>query len=635
MSTNKRRPTRADSIDCDYDYDSVISMQNTGVGVGEILQYSSALLTPDEIRALVRGYERLLYDLETDSLFAAYELAPSETPDGSVGRSFRPVQMLNGRRASIFVVDDDEVTRRLTFKGLEPFDCENIFEAKDGLEARQILLKSIDLVITDLLMPNLDGVGLMRWGMEHCPNPVWIVLSGVDTFESAVDAIHVGAFDFLAKPLRMERLRVAVRNALDHRNLLIRKEQLQREADKSNTCLGRKVHQLERVCRILEDESQVIKQDFERAAVIQSALLPAELPRLSGVHMHVAYRPGNCVGGDLYHATRINKRYAAICIADAAGHGVSAAMMSVLFKHHLRETNESGDALRPREVLGRINNGMIAGSHPCMFVSAIYGVLDLEENSLVLASAGHPPALFRSAGGRASLLNNSAPALGLRENSSYDEQTIDLKRGDQLLFFTDGVFEAEGRDVQDCRRLARRFERFDCMNGGGPEFLRDLLIQSSSGQEGSERDDVTMILLQVEEGTSTIRSYGSGDAAGAARRLASPGNFWMSHGESDETCCFRIAGRGTWVHSDSFFEAIRPLLEAKRSLLIDLSACEHLDSTFLGTIHQVAVGAKDDHDIRIQGLQPAVRPCSKRCTWTASSRPSRSTCGLSLQRCVR
>ena len=219
MSTNKRRPTRADSIDCDYDYDSVISMQNTGVGVGEILQYSSALLTPDEIRALVRGYERLLYDLETDSLFAAYELAPS---------------------------------------------------------------------------------------------------------------------DFLAKPLRMERLRVAVRNALDHRNLLIRKEQLQREADKSNTCLGRKVHQLERVCRILEDESQVIKQDFERAAVIQSALLPAELPRLSGVHMHVAYRPGNCVGGDLYHATRINKRYAAICIADAAGHGVSAAMMSVLFKHHLR-----------------------------------------------------------------------------------------------------------------------------------------------------------------------------------------------------------------------------------------------------------------------------------------------------------
>ena len=127
----------------------------------------------------------------------------------------------------VLVVDDDPVLRRIVSRGLEPLALGAVLEVEDGAQAQDVLRdRAVDVVITDVLMPNMDGRELMGWAKEHCPEPVWIILSGLDTFDAAIDALRLGAFDFLAKPLEVQRLRVVVRNALAHGDLLREKERL-------------------------------------------------------------------------------------------------------------------------------------------------------------------------------------------------------------------------------------------------------------------------------------------------------------------------------------------------------------------------------------------------------------------------
>jgi sigma-B regulation protein RsbU (phosphoserine phosphatase) len=204
------------------------------------------------------------------------------------------------RGATFLVVDDDPMVRKLVSRGLEPLEPEAILEVEDGLAAQEVLKgRKVDVVVTDVLMPNMDGRELMKWAQEHCPGPLWIVLSGLETFDAAIDALHLGAFDFLPKPPEVQRVQVAVRNALDQIELVRERERLYHQVERSNDRLAEKVNQLENVCRMLEDQAEVIQADLDRAEVIQRALLPQEPPEIDGWCVDSLYRPGSSVGGDL------------------------------------------------------------------------------------------------------------------------------------------------------------------------------------------------------------------------------------------------------------------------------------------------------------------------------------------------
>ena len=173
------------------------------------------------------------------------------------------------------VVDDDPMVRRIVTRGLESLKPAEVLEREDGLAAQEVLgSRHVDVVITDVVMPNMDGLALMKWAQEHCPGPLWIVLSGVETFDTAVEALQLGAFDYLAKPPELPRVRVAVRNALDQIELVRERERLYGKLEESNLQLAEKVAQLQTVCRVLEDQAATIQADLDRAEVIQRALLP-------------------------------------------------------------------------------------------------------------------------------------------------------------------------------------------------------------------------------------------------------------------------------------------------------------------------------------------------------------------------
>ena len=395
------------------------------------------------------------------------------------------------------VVDDDPMVRRIVTKGLESLEPAEIFEREDGLAAQEVLGQRRVDVITDVVMPNMDGLALMKWAQENCPGPLWIVLSGVETFDTAVEALQLGAFDYLAKPPELPRVRVAVRNALDQIELVRERERLYGEVEESNRQLAEKVAQLQTVCRVLEDQAATIQADLDRAEVIQRALLPQKPPSTPGWCMETLYRPGSSVGGDFYDAVRLDGDHLGIVIADAAGHGVAAAMLSVLFKLRFQQISQPGTVLAPAQVLRRLNDGLYDMlTAPGAFVTATYALIDLRSGQVRIASAGHPPCVITRADGDVERAVRTGPALGLVEEPEYTEHEISMGSRDRLMLYTDGVVEG-GPHSPGEEDIATAMQSID-----DRQACLERLFNDATRDLDGDRDDVTMLLLQRAKGTS-------------------------------------------------------------------------------------------------------------------------------------
>lgn len=507
-------------------------------------------------------------------------------------------------RPVFLVVDDDPMVRKIVTRGLMQLNPAEVLEEEDGLAARDVLRdRAVDVVVTDVVMPKLDGLALMKWAQEHRPDPLWIVLSGLDTFDAAVEALQLGAFDFLAKPPQVPRVRVAVRNALDQIELVRERKRLYAELEDRNVQLAEKVEQLQQVCRVLESQSAVIQADLERAETIQRALLPQDPPAIPGWCIETLYRPGSRVGGDFYDAVLLDDGHLGLVIADAAGHGVAAAMLSVLFKLRLKQFGSTGRMLQPQEVLQRLNHrlyDMLSASGA--FITAAYILLDLRTGDGQIALAGHPPCLLGPDGGEARKLERTGPALGLEADPHYAQHTFSLEAGDSLMLYTDGILEG-GPDSPRTDDLAAGMAKVTDRTA----MLGALFERATRGVSG-ERDDITLLLIQRCEGVSHFddtASPGQPLAAEAANKAAVRASPHLEQGAVGRHAFIAIVGDVTWLYSQGLLDTANALLSEHDRLTLDLARCEHLDSTCLGTLHEIVTSNPDA--VALQGAPDAVR----------------------------
>jgi phosphoserine phosphatase RsbU/P len=499
---------------------------------------------------------------------------------------------------TILVIDDVRTVRLLVRHQLRELECGEILEAADGLEAQRLLeSREIDVVVTDLLMPGLDGLALMRWAKTARPHTVWIVLSGVETFDTAVEAVQLGAFDFLTKPCEPVRLRLTVRNALEHSRSERQRRTLLGELEASNGALQRKVEQLEALCGILEHQADEIQRDLERAESIQRALLPSRMPSLGGFHVETLYRPGHHVGGDLYDVTALDDRHAALIVADACGHGVSAAMLSVLFKRQLRLCDEiTGAPLSPARALAEVNVALAESATPGMFVTVAYCLLDTETGEATVASAGHPPVLWARENGRVETIERTGPALGVDREARYDETRIRLDRGDRLLLFSDGVLGAQGAGLARLRDVVLNARNLREIVGA----LREGVITAANGVE---IDDATAIALEARVGASRLDAPASCKIEGASVPRA---RLFADTTEAGAFLC--VSGSCGWREAEDLHAFGERATRERRPLVLDFAACSNLDSTFLGTVHEVVRAMREGGgDARLQHVRPALR----------------------------
>jgi two-component system nitrogen regulation response regulator NtrX len=138
----------------------------------------------------------------------------------------------------ILIIDDEKAIRR-TIKEILEFEKYNVDEAEDGQQGLDMALKgNYDVILSDIKMPKLDGTELLNKLMAHGTESSLIMMSGHGNIETAVDAVKRGAFDYLAKPIDLNRLLVTIRNAMDKTTLVTETKILKKKIGKSYEMIG-------------------------------------------------------------------------------------------------------------------------------------------------------------------------------------------------------------------------------------------------------------------------------------------------------------------------------------------------------------------------------------------------------------
>jgi serine phosphatase RsbU (regulator of sigma subunit)/anti-anti-sigma regulatory factor len=511
----------------------------------------------------------------------------------------------------ILVVDDDAVIRTVLVAALKRGGYPNVETASGGRAAQQLLRTGgFDLVITDISMPDLDGLALMRWALETVPGPAWMILSGDTTFQNAVAAVKLGAFDYISKPLtEFDSFLVSVRNALRQRQLLADQALLTQE-------LASQVTRMEQALHLLSTQAEIIRLDLQRAELIQRALLPDRPPRLGRFAFNALYRASHKVGGDLYDVLPIDERTYAFYVADAAGHGISAAMVAVLFKLSLVVHDEkTGAPVSPAQVLAAVNARVFREcAAPGLFITAALCVLDIETGELTVASGGHTPLLLQRAGHELEYIPRTGPALGLAGDQTYGTFTTRLGTGDRLLLYTDGL--------TDPRTNAREFSLIElgallAAPADSPQARLNRLAAEVYRRTGTSllEDDLTLVLISdgafdsaVDNGAALPgATWGKTPAEGSS----SAGAFMARR---SETAFFRLTGRCVWSQAGAFHEACSAELAEGRTVVVDLDGCDYMDSTFLGTLHELATASGTRGVLVLQRMSSDLRRlCEELC----------------------
>jgi sigma-B regulation protein RsbU (phosphoserine phosphatase) len=260
----------------------------------------------------------------------------------------------------------------------------------------------------------------------------------------------------------------------------------------------------------LQDDFSLIKDDLEIAATVQREFMSTEIQDVHGISFSSLWKPAGVVSGDMYDITQLDDDHVAIFIADAIGHGISAAMLAMMLMRTLSATrfdSISGEFTQPKEVLKHLNQALLerSGEH-ARFATAAYAIYNCKENQLTYAGAGHPPALISRFGREPILLHSQGPLLGVFEQDEYTQCTANLSIGDTLLMYSDGFEFALGENQSKINGVPTYLKSMDefCKNSNG-DVLEKITTYLNQTSPSVAEDDLTMICMKANREVSSIR----------------------------------------------------------------------------------------------------------------------------------
>lgn len=382
-----------------------------------------------------------------------------------------PVQLL--------VVDDEpdlELLIRQKFRK-EIRDQTFCFQfAEDGVEALERLTAApqIDIVLTDINMPRMDGLTLLS-RIEAMDRLVKVVVvSAYNDMSNIRTAMNRGAFDFIVKPIDFDDLHVTIEKTFQELEALRRSVQLQ-------------------------ERLTAIERELEIASTIQSSALPSSFPAFpdrSDFSLHATTLPAQEVGGDFYDFFLIDEHRLGFALGDVSGKGVGAALLMAITRTLLRAT-----ALQEPSVDGcvrHVNRVLFPESPTRMFVTLLYGVLNARKGTVTYCNAGHhEPFVIRTNGEPSSTSHHRNLGLCLKEDFAYQSDRIDLAPGDSLFLYTDGITEAVNPERE--RFAETRLRRTLTATAGMPPAaaIREVLhAVTNFTDDSAPSDDLTMLALQ-------------------------------------------------------------------------------------------------------------------------------------------
>ncbi len=272
--------------------------------------------------------------------------------------------------------------------------------------------------------------------------------------------------------------------------------------------IQRYIEQREALSKTVQKQRDELLHDVELAAQVQRLFLPVGKPAIAGLEIAGMMRPARGVSGDYYDYIPINAHTIQFVIADVAGKGVPAALlMSATAAAMQLETNHDRNIL---EIVGRLNTGIHSVSDDGeRYVTLLVAELDAQERRLRYVNCGHNPALlFRAETGTVTRLNSSCVPIGILAEDPCQLASADLAPGDVLVFYTDGVTEAENQLEEEfgTERLSALVQRGSSLSAEGLKAaIFDTVADFCSGV--GFNDDVTVLVVKCNfDGFSTASS---------------------------------------------------------------------------------------------------------------------------------
>jgi sigma-B regulation protein RsbU (phosphoserine phosphatase) len=405
------------------------------------------------------------------------------------------------KTARILVVDDtpanrDMLSRRLERQGFE------VQTAEDGEAALRLMSRAappFDLVLLDVMMPGLNGLDVLkavrgRWDATELPV---IMATARDASHDVVEALELGANDYVTKPLDFPVVMARVRTQLSLKRAVEQIRELEKGLEQRNA--------------ELQLANARMRADLDAASKVQAALLPVAAPEVPGYRVGWRFKPSAWLAGDILNVFRLDERHVGLYLLDVSGHGVAAALLSVTVSRFLSPARDPASLLWWREddqdhyrlqppaaVAARLGQRFPFDDKTGQYFTLVYGLLDLQTHRLRYVSAGHPGVIRVPRAGGGKLIEVTGYPIGVA-GEAYDEHEVELSPGDRLFVYSDGVPEA--MDAADTPFGSERLlAQLDESRGETLEGALDTLVRRIDRWRGGGHvhDDLSVLALERE-----------------------------------------------------------------------------------------------------------------------------------------
>jgi sigma-B regulation protein RsbU (phosphoserine phosphatase) len=501
----------------------------------------------------------------------------------------------------VLVVDDEPLIQKVLKEYFRQRhdECD---AAGNGEEALRMAEDRIyDLVLSDISMPGMDGLELIRRIKVVQPQSVCILMSGYGTRGDIISALKIGVFDFIDKPLPdLASLTMVVDRAAESGRLVRERDALLENLREQNSKLEYSLLRLHEAFRQMHEQDEALASDLHKAQRLQRKFLPAGFPRVPGFDFFGFYAPCDQLSGDFFGTIPLPNDRFALYLVDVAGHGVSAAMITLTFRELMRSHRHSGPGSAlfedPAAVLRHMNDALLEENfEPPIYVSMVYCVIDFRSGEINLACAGHPAPILVSGADRVSAVSVEGTVLGAQTIANYTTAHLRLNAGDSLLFYSDGLSEvrnADGDELGAARLQEIVGSRHNHPARAVAEHLEHQLREHLNGT--ASLDDITFLVVSRGVAGAPMESIHHNQLDTDSVKIVQPEKVSVggssTHGQVhggfvDQTCVLQLSGVMSWQLAPTFREMLHLAKNrAAPPFHLDLTRCESMDSTMLGLL---------------------------------------------------
>ncbi len=384
----------------------------------------------------------------------------------------------------LLIIDDDDLVRQSLAAYLEDSGY-SVYQARDGVQGLEMLdIVQPELVLSDLRMQGMDGITVLKEVTQRSADTPVIVISGVGVMGDVVEALRLGASDFLTKPVvDIEVLVHSIKRALERRDLVAQNREVQTQLEQTN--------------RELQEHLRTLERDHKAGRMVQERMLPNGPLSKNGYWINHQIIPSLYLSGDFVDYAFLGDDYLAFYLTDVSGHGASSAFVTVWLKHlvtrMVRENGFFSDKSTfeqgPNWMLQQINHALLSTRLNHHF-TCFLGVINTRTNDMRYVVGGHLPMPILVTEAGAEYLPGKGKPIGIFENPDWTVYQATIPVGGRVIAFSDGVLETMAENGLGEKEVA--LLKLAEQSSGGAESIQDIM---GNDLLADAPDDIAMLTI--------------------------------------------------------------------------------------------------------------------------------------------